>query len=206
MSGAMSSSASEGADTAGDLVVVVDARDRAIGVAPKLAAHRAGILHRAVSVVLFDHRGRVLLQRRAREKYHSPGLWSNTACGHPRPGETVLDAALRRLQGEMGIAGCRLVSAGSFLYRVAVEGGLVEHELDHVLVGHWAGTPAPAASEVAEWCWLPLNLLEAELRAFPCRYTAWLRPVLALAAVQQAASVSGEGAHFSSTSPLLGTG
>ena len=81
-----------------ELVVLVDPRDTPIGLAPKLAAHRDGLLHRAVSVLLFDDAGRVLLQRRAAGKYHSVLLWANTCCGHPRPNECSRDAAMRRLR------------------------------------------------------------------------------------------------------------
>jgi isopentenyl-diphosphate delta-isomerase len=159
--------------TADDHVVLVDQRDRMVGVAPKLDAHRRGQLHRAVSVVLFDDEGRVLLQRRAEAKYHSAGLWSNTCCGHPRPGESVGDAARRRLMDEMGIEGCGLTWVTDFLYFAELDGGLVEHELDHVLIGKWNGPTNPDPGEVAETQWIDRELLFEELIRDPDRYTVW---------------------------------
>ena len=161
------------ASTADDEVVLVDKRDRVIGVAPKLDVHRQGQLHRAVSVVLFDDQGRLLLQRRAAAKYHSAGLWSNTCCGHPRPGESVGDAARRRLMDEMGIEGCGLTRVTEFLYFAELDGGLIEYELDHVLIGRWNGPANPDPGEVAETRWIDRDLLFEELVQDPDRYTAW---------------------------------
>jgi isopentenyl-diphosphate delta-isomerase len=107
-------------------------------------------MHRAFSVFVFDSRGRLLMQKRAREKYHSGGLWSNTCCGHPRPGEATEAAALRRLGEEMRF-GCELRRSFGFVYRVELDHRLVEHEFDHVFVGEFDGEPAPDSSEVEEW-------------------------------------------------------
>jgi isopentenyl-diphosphate delta-isomerase len=159
--------------TADDEVVLVDRRDTAVGVAPKLDVHRHGKLHRAVSVVLFDDQGRLLLQRRAGTKYHSAGLWSNTCCGHPRPGESVGDAARRRLRDEMGIEGCGLTRVAEFLYFAELDGGLVEHELDHVVIGRWNGPTNPDPHEVAETRWIDRELLFEELVQDPDSYTPW---------------------------------
>ena len=145
-----------GAGARDEQVILVDADDDEIGISPKLRAHETGELHRAVSVFVFDADGRVLLQRRAAGKYHSAGLWSNTCCGHPRPGETARAAALRRLREEMGVE-CALEPRGSFSYRAILGNGLVEHEIDHLFVGTFQGSPAPDASEVAEWRWMDLN-------------------------------------------------
>jgi len=163
---------------ADDVVVLVSPGDAALGVAPKLAVHREGLLHRAVSVVLFDDEGRVLLQRRADEKYHSGGLWSNTACGHPRPGESVEDAGRRRLLDELGIEGCELTRVDQFLYFADLGGGLVEHELDHVVVGHWNGEATPNPREVSETKWIGRDDLLAALGEEPGQFTAWLRNVV----------------------------
>src|SRR5687768_6652445 len=135
-------------------VILVDGLDREIGSEEKLRAHRTGVLHRAFSVFVFDAHDRVLLQRRADGKYHSGGLWSNTCCGHPRPGESIESAALRRLRAEMGILECKVRRVSSFLYRTAVGNGLVEHEVDHVVIGEWNGEPAPDPTEVSEWRWV----------------------------------------------------
>lgn len=159
-----------------DRVVLVDTTDRQIGTAEKLAVHRDGRLHRAVSVFLFDDEGRWLLQRRADGKYHSPRLWSNTACTHPRPGELPADAASRRLEEEMGVR-CLLRPAFTRVYRAELAGPerLVEHELDHVFVGRFAGAPRPAPAEVSEWRWAETDALLTDLDTQPERYTPWFR-------------------------------
>lgn len=159
-------------------VILVDAYDTVLGFAPKLDAHQRGELHRAVSVVLFDQRGRLLLQRRASGKYHSGGLWSNTCCGHPRPGETVTGAAHRRLAEELGIDDCGLERVSQFVYRADVGGGLVEHELDHVLIGQWSGVMRPDPSEVSAIRWVDPSMLFAALRDVPDTFTAWTRIVV----------------------------
>jgi isopentenyl-diphosphate delta-isomerase len=156
-----------------EMVVLVDDNDRELGSGEKLAVHRAGQLHRAFSVFVTDPSGAVVLQRRAATKYHSAGRWSNTCCGHPRPGEPLLSAAHRRLGEEMGFD-CELSPAFSFTYRVALENGLIEHELDHVVIGTFGGTPRPDPSEVSEWKALRSGDLIRDLAAHPDRYTAWL--------------------------------
>jgi isopentenyl-diphosphate delta-isomerase len=154
-------------------VVLVDEDDRELGTASKLSVHFDGRLHRAFSVFVLDGRQRILLQRRAEGKYHSGGLWSNTCCGHPRPGETVDAAARRRLGEEMGLE-CDLQRAFSFLYRVELGDGLIEHEFDHVLVGHFDGQPTPNLSEVEAWQWIEPTELRTTLDSQPDRFTAWL--------------------------------
>jgi isopentenyl-diphosphate delta-isomerase len=129
-------------------------------------------------VLVFDSSGALLLQRRSALKYHSPGLWSNTCCGHPRPGESVEDAARRRLRDELGIEGCEVARVDQFVYRAALEGGLVEYELDHVLVGSWNGRVEPDPEEVSETRWVDRDRLLAELVEAPGRYTAWIRNVI----------------------------
>lgn len=159
-------------------VILVDQHDVAVGEAEKLDAHRSGALHRAFSVFVIDREGRVLLHRRAESKYHSGGLWSNTCCGHPRPGEDTRAAAARRLEQEMGFR-CGLEPAGAFVYRAQV-GELVEHEYDHVFVGRFDGKPRPDPAEVAEWRWVRPDELAGDLRARPERYTVWLPQALLL--------------------------
>jgi isopentenyl-diphosphate delta-isomerase len=126
-----------------------------------------------VSVLLFDARGRTLLQKRAAGKYHSARLWSNACCSHPRPGEETLAAAQRRLREELGID-APLAHALSFVYRVQVGGGLVEHEFDHVFVGRFEGEPRPDPAEVEAWEWCDAARLLSEVRAEPERYAPWL--------------------------------
>jgi isopentenyl-diphosphate Delta-isomerase len=153
-------------------VILVNAADVPVGVREKGDAHVAGVLHRAFSVFVFDDDGRMLLQRRARSKYHSGGLWSNTCCSHPRPGETTAAAARRRLMEEMGFH-CPLDAAFSFIYRADVGGGLIEHEYDHVLLGRFNGKPVPNTGEVEAWRWTDLDDLARELRERPAHFTYW---------------------------------
>ncbi len=158
-------------------VILVDEHDRELGASEKLRAHTEGALHRAFSVFIFDRRGRLLLQKRAHGKYHSAGLWSNTACGHPRPGEATGEAARRRLREEMSLD-CDLREAFEFLYRVELDGALVEHEYDHVFVGTHEGEPAPDPSEVEDWRWMEMDALRRGLREEPHHYSYWLKLVV----------------------------
>jgi isopentenyl-diphosphate delta-isomerase len=155
-------------------VILVDEQDREVGAGEKLRAHREGSLHRAFSVFIFDQAGRLLLQKRARRKYHSGGLWSNTACGHPRPGEETAAAARRRLREEMNLD-CELHKAFDFLYRAEMDGALVEHEYDHVFVGAYEGEPEPDPSEVEDWRWVGMDELRRGLSEEPQRYSPWLK-------------------------------
>jgi isopentenyl-diphosphate delta-isomerase len=159
---------------ASERVILVDEHDREVGSSEKLRAHLDGALHRAFSIFVFDAGGRLLLQKRARTKYHSGGLWSNTCCGHPRPGEETTAAARRRLREEMNFV-CELREAFDFLYRAELEGALVEHEYDHVFVGEFEGTPAPDPSEVEEWKWMSMDELRRGLREQPAHYSYWLK-------------------------------
>lgn len=148
----------------------------ALGVADKLHAHRFGLLHRAVSVFVFDDRGRLLLQRRSAAKYDSAALWSNTCCTHPRPGEAPIAAARRRLREEMGFV-AEVESAFHFIYRAAV-GELIEHEFDHVFFGWARGVPSPDPAEVAGWRWQSLEMQGAAVRRRPYQHTVWFRELL----------------------------
>ncbi len=149
-----------------ELVVLVDEDDRVIGTEGKMAAHITGKLHRAVSVFVFNTDGKLLLQQRAASKYHSSGLWSNTCCGHPRPDEGTDTAAHRRLQDEMGFD-CPLRRDFGFVYKRQLDGGLVEHEYDHVFVGRHDGTPSPTPAEVADWRWVAADEVMTDLAANP---------------------------------------
>jgi isopentenyl-diphosphate delta-isomerase len=158
-------------------VILVGPDDEEIGTAAKLAAHASGALHRAFSVFVMNRRGEILLQRRAEGKYHSAGRWSNTCCGHPRPGEETAAAAARRLGEEMGF-GCDLRRLFSFTYRVEMEDGLWEHEVDHVFLGRHDADPRPDPEEVGEWRWVSPRALRAEMDRAPDRFTPWLAPAL----------------------------
>lgn len=155
-------------------VILVNESDEAIGTGEKHETHLRGWMHRAFSIFVFNSRGELLLQRRAPHKYHSAGLWSNTCCGHPRPHETVEQAAHRRLQEEMGFD-CKLQPVFAFVYRTEFDNELIEHEYDHVLVGSFDGRPVPNDDEVSEWRWVDARQLIQEIRHHPERYTYWLR-------------------------------
>lgn len=155
-------------------VILVDREDRELGVMPKLEAHEKGLLHRAFSVFIFNTEGELLLQKRAITKYHSAGLWSNTCCSHPRPGETTQAAAERRLLEEMGIS-CPIREVFSFTYHAPLENGLIEHEFDHVFMGISNTIPKPNPEEVSAWTFLSRDVVMAELQASPENYTAWFR-------------------------------
>jgi isopentenyl-diphosphate Delta-isomerase len=157
-----------------DQVILVDEHDNPIGAAGKLDAHRSGILHRAFSVFVFDPlSGRLLLQRRAATKYHSGGLWSNTCCSHPRPGERTAAAAGRRLREEMGID-CAVNEMFSFVYRADLGSGLIEHEYDHVFFGLHGAEPVLNPEEADDARWVDLHELAADVRRRPEAYTFWL--------------------------------
>ncbi|KVE24590.1 isopentenyl-diphosphate delta-isomerase [Burkholderia singularis] len=159
-------------------LILVDADDRALGVCGKLHAHREGLLHRAFSIFVFDYAGRVLLQQRAHGKYHSGGLWTNTCCGHPRPGETLPDATRRRLHEEMGFA-CELREVDTLLYRAPLDNGLVEHEFLHIHTGAAQDVLAPDPAEVAAWRWIDLPTLLTWIAADPDAFTIWFRHIVA---------------------------
>ena len=158
-------------------VILVDERDMEIGIMEKLAAHQAGALHRAVSVFVFSQYGEHLLQKRAAQKYHCGGMWSNACCSHPRPGESVPDAAHRRLREEMGFD-CELEEVDPLVYRVAFDNGLVEHEYDHLFVGTYDGEPTLNPDEVEDWKWIGPAALLCELRENPGQYTHWFKLAL----------------------------
>ncbi len=155
-------------------VVLVDSEDNETGIAEKLEAHRQGRLHRAFSVMVWDTRGRLLLQRRYIGKYHSGGLWTNSCCGHPRPGETSAKAAARRLNEEMGIV-CPLAPIGTFTYRAELDAGLIEHELVHLFQGLYEGAIAPNPAECDGYSWSTAEVIRRQVAAVPQCFSAWFR-------------------------------
>jgi len=158
-------------------VILVDEDDRPLGVMGKMEAHRKGALHRAISILVFNARNEVLLQQRAFTKYHTPGLWSNTCCSHPRPDESTLAAANRRLMEEMGF-GCHLEKAIEFKYHAGFGNGLIEHEYDHVYIGYYDRDPVINPEEVHAFRWLPVVDLVHDMKSDPGQYTVWFRIIL----------------------------
>jgi isopentenyl-diphosphate delta-isomerase len=158
-------------------VILVDIQDNEIGKMEKLEAHVKGELHRAFSVFIFNNQNELLLQRRAFGKYHSEGLWTNTCCSHPAPGETVLQAANRRLMEEMELE-CPLESSFSFIYKAELENNLIEYELDHVMIGFSDETPHINPSEAIAFKWLSLETIVEDIKKHPEHYTAWFKIIL----------------------------
>jgi isopentenyl-diphosphate delta-isomerase len=139
----------------------------------KMEAHRKGVLHRAFSVIIHNN-GKILLQQRSLNKYHSSGLWTNTCCSHPRPDESLEDAGRRRLQEEMGIH-CSVKPHFHFIYKAQLDGNLTEHELDYVLFGSYEGEIHPNPDEVMDYKWIDWHEFAEDITQNPQRYTAWLQ-------------------------------
>lgn len=158
-------------------VVLVNAKDEVLGLINKLEAHQKGLLHRAFSVFLFDKEGKILLQKRANSKYHSPNQWTNACCSHPRDNETYQNAAIRRLQEELGIS-CRLEKKFDFIYKADVGGGLWEHELDTVFTGVFEGEFNLNPDEVSEIRYISWGDLEREIEEKPETFTEWFKIIL----------------------------
>jgi len=158
-------------------IVLVDADDVPTGVAAKTEAHRLGLRHRAISVLVRNVAGELLIQRRSEAKYHSGGLWANACCSHPRPGEAALRAAHRRLPEEMGFD-CPLVPLFKTHYRALLDNGYVEDEVVHAFAGAYDGPIAPDPAEVSEWRWIGFDALTRDCRAQPQAYAVWFRHYL----------------------------
>lgn len=165
-------------------VILVDENDIEIGTEEKIAAHAANLLHRAFSIFIYRKNNglEVLLQQRALGKYHSPGLWTNTCCSHPRPGESILDAGKRRLQEEFGFT-TSLKQFGWFHYNAHFDNGLSENEIDHILIGNIDNENLiqPNPEEIHAWRWVNPATLQQEIAADPAGFTPWLPQALTLA-------------------------
>ena len=155
-------------------VILVNENDEQIGLMPKMEAHEKAVLHRAFSVFVFNDNNELMLQQRALSKYHSPGLWTNTCCSHQREGESNVEAGKRRLQEEMGFV-TDLKETISFIYKAPFDNGLTEHELDHILVGHYNEEPSINPDEVESWKWMDLEDVKVDMALHPEYYTAWFK-------------------------------
>ena len=165
-----------------EMVVLVDANDQDLGLMEKQEAHIKGVLHRAFSVFVFNDQGEMMLQQRAAGKYHSPLLWTNTTCSHPRKGETPIEAAHRRLMEEMGFD-CKLLKAFDFTYKAEFENGLIEHEFDHVFIGKYNGEPQLNPEEAEGFRWISWTDLHMAIQKNPDEFTPWFK--IALNEVEQ---------------------
>lgn len=155
-------------------VILVNLEDEPIGLMSKMEAHQKGELHRAFSVFVFNDKNELMLQQRALDKYHSPGLWTNTCCSHQREGETNIEAGKRRLQEEMGFS-TELEDTISFIYKAPFDNGLTEHEFDHILVGKFNADPKLNPEEAAGWKWMSLEGVAEDMRINPRIYTEWFK-------------------------------
>jgi len=155
-------------------VILVNENDEPIGLMPKLEAHQKALLHRAFSVFVLNDNNEVMLQQRAADKYHSPLLWTNTCCSHQREGETNIQAGKRRLFEEMGFE-VELKELFSFIYKAPFDNGLTEHELDHVMIGYCNQQPQINTEEVADWKWMKIEDIKADIASNPEIYTAWFK-------------------------------
>lgn len=155
-------------------VILVDETDLAIGRMEKMEVHLKALLHRAFSVFIFNDKGEMLIQKRAMNKYHSAGLWSNACCSHPQPGGETLAAATKRLQEEMGFT-TNLEKAFDFIYNAPVENGLTEYEFDHVFVGTYQGMIIPNPDEVSDFCYMSLEAIKNSMELHADKYTVWFK-------------------------------
>jgi isopentenyl-diphosphate delta-isomerase len=155
-------------------VILVNKKDQPIGLMDKLEAHKKGALHRAVSVFIFNSDNQLLIQRRSLGKYHTPGIWSNTACSHPRNNESTILCANRRLFEEMGII-TKVRSIFTFLYKAELSSDLIEHELDHVFIGFTNKKPNPNPEEVCDWKYIDETSLEKLFHDIPDAFSPWFK-------------------------------
>jgi isopentenyl-diphosphate Delta-isomerase len=153
-------------------VILVNEQDEPIGTMEKLAAHEKGLLHRAFSIFIFNNKGELLLQQRAMNKYHSGGLWTNTCCSHPMPGEETIVAAQRRLKEEMGFT-TSVEKIFEFVYKAEFSNGLTEYEFDHVFAGEYEGDIAFNKEEVMDYCYKTLPEIRQSLQDHPGNYSKW---------------------------------
>ena len=157
-----------------EMVILVDENDNELGLMEKLKAHKKGVLHRAFSVFIFNHKNELMLQQRAKHKYHSPLLWTNTCCSHQRDGESNIQAGKRRLFEEMGFV-TEIKEVFSFIYKAQFDNGLTEHELDHVMVGYYNEDPIINRDEVEAFKWMTLDDVRTDIKNNPGLYTAWFK-------------------------------
>lgn len=158
-------------------VILVDEQDHPLSSMEKMEAHKKGVLHRAFSVFIFNDKGELLLQKRASTKYHSAGLWTNTCCSHPYPGEETLAAANRRLKEEMGMD-TLLIHKTSFVYKTEFDNGLTEHEFDHVFIGNYNENPVLNEEEAEDYKWVTLENIKKDIKICPENFTSWFKIAL----------------------------
>ncbi|MCD4736196.1 MAG: isopentenyl-diphosphate Delta-isomerase [Bacteroidales bacterium] len=157
-----------------EFLILVNEKDEPIGAMEKMKAHEEAVLHRAFSVFIYNSKGEMMLQQRAFGKYHSPGLWTNACCSHPRNGETTEEAAHRRLVEEMGFD-CEIRKELDFVYKADVGQGLTEHEFDHVFTGMYSKFPGINPEEVNDWKFMEVADIKQDIEVNPDKYTVWFK-------------------------------
>ena len=160
-----------------EIIICVDKNDNEVGHIEKMDAHIKGLLHRALSIFIFNEKNELLLQKRYSGKYHSPGLWTNTCCTHPNKDERTDDAAIRRLQEEMGFS-CDLKEVISFMYYIKFDNDLIEHEFDHVYFGRYSNEISINPLEVEDYKWISLDNIKVDLKTNPDNYTFWFKYII----------------------------
>ena len=160
-----------------EIIICVDKNDNEVGHIEKMDAHIKGLLHRALSIFIFNEKNELLLQKRYSGKYHSPGLWTNTCCTHPNKDERTDDAAIRRLQEEMGFS-CDLKEVFSFMYYIKFDNDLIEHEFDHVYFGRYSNEISINPLEVEDYKWISLDNIKVDLKTNPDNYTFWFKYII----------------------------
>lgn len=153
-------------------VILVDSNNRELGTMEKMEVHEKGLLHRAFSIFIFNSVGEMLVHRRAEEKYHCGGMWTNAVCSHPRPGESQSQALRRKMQQEMGFS-TEVKKAFDFTYKAELSNGLIEHEYDEVFYGIYDGELAPNPMEVQDFRYVSISELSKSLRDNPEQFTPW---------------------------------
>jgi isopentenyl-diphosphate delta-isomerase len=157
-----------------EYVILVNENDEIIGQMEKIEAHEKAVLHRAFSVFILNNKNEIMLQQRARSKYHSPLLWTNTCCSHQRINETNIEAGKRRLVEEMGFE-TELKELFHFIYKAPFDNGLTEHELDHVMIGYYNDEPNINLEEVEHWQWMSIDNIKNDMQQNPQNYTVWFK-------------------------------
>ncbi len=159
-------------------VVLVNENNEVLGLMPKMEAHEKGLLHRAISILLYNSKGEMLIQQRAKTKYHWPLIWSNAVCSHPRENEDFQDAAQRRLKEELNIT-CSLKEVYRFIYKAKDEQtGLIEHEYDVVYKGQFDGEIPFNPNEIESIRWIALDSLSQDIEDQPEVYSFWFKEIL----------------------------
>lgn len=153
-------------------VILVDENNNEIGIEEKILAHKKGSMHRAFSIFIFNRENELLLQKRAKSKYHSSDLWSNTCCSHPRPGMNIFSEMKSRLMAEMGFI-CEINWAFDFTYISKFDNNLIENEYDSVYIGYFNGNPIPNENEVSDWKWENLGKISTLIKLYPEKYSTW---------------------------------